>query len=283
VPGAAGPPGLLALVAAYQSTYTSCELAFEATDTDNDGGIDFQELKIMLESLGQKLNDVQVGAIFHSCDLNNDGIIQPQEFASVLWTKNSKDAKTDDEHDEQPGLCTRLDPSMIVIDRLMPPHEWIASGFTVVVLWVAAFTYIMVDAATRFGCFVNVPEVVMGLIVLAVGTSVPDTIASIAVAKKGHADMAAANAVGSNTFDILLGLGLPWLISCLLGKDVDVPVEELQESLMILVGSLIFYLAAVAFNKWVLNRIIGVLLLLIYLGAITFVAIRHYTHFAKQH
>ena len=53
---------------------------------------------------------------------------------------------------------------------------------------------------------------VMGLTFLAMGTSIPDALGSIAVAKDGEGDMAVSNAVGSNVFDICLGLGLPWFI-----------------------------------------------------------------------
>ena len=52
----------------------------------------------------------------------------------------------------------------------------------------------------------------MGTVVLAAGTSVPDALASISVARAGLGDMAVANAVGSNVFDIWLGLGLPWSV-----------------------------------------------------------------------
>ena len=58
----------------------------------------------------------------------------------------------------------------------------------------------------------DIPEVVMGTVVLAAGTSVPDALASISVARAGLGDMAVANAVGSNVFDIWLGLGLPWSV-----------------------------------------------------------------------
>ena len=52
----------------------------------------------------------------------------------------------------------------------------------------------------------------MGLVVISAGTSVPDALASIFVAKNGQGDMAVSNVLGSNVFNIFLGLGLPWLI-----------------------------------------------------------------------
>jgi Ca2+/Na+ antiporter len=48
-------------------------------------------------------------------------------------------------------------------------------------------------------------------VVIAAGTSVPDALSSILVAKNGQGDMAVANVLGSNVFNIFMGLGLPWL------------------------------------------------------------------------
>jgi len=53
---------------------------------------------------------------------------------------------------------------------------------------------------------------VLALIVLAAGTSIPDLLVSLKAAQRGAGDLAVANAVGSNTFDILIGLGLPWAV-----------------------------------------------------------------------
>lgn len=52
----------------------------------------------------------------------------------------------------------------------------------------------------------------MGLTFVAAGVSVPDALSSLAVIKEGLGDMAVSNAVGSNVFDILVCLGLPWFI-----------------------------------------------------------------------
>merc|ERR1719169_118302 len=99
----------------------------------------------------------------------------------------------------------------------------------------------MVDFGERAGCIIGVPDTIMGLIVLAAGTSVPDCIASIIVAKAGKGDMAVANAVGSNTFDLLLGLGAPWLLRTILNGPVEVPTEKLGETIIILSVCLVGY------------------------------------------
>lgn len=52
----------------------------------------------------------------------------------------------------------------------------------------------------------------MGITFLAAGTSVPDAMASVMVARQGLGDMAVSNTIGSNVFDICIGLALPWFI-----------------------------------------------------------------------
>merc|ERR1719199_2061467 len=86
---------------------------------------------------------------------------------------------------------------------------------------IAFCTYIMVDAVNRIGCILGISPLFMGLVFLSAGTSVPDALGSIAVAKQGEGDMAVANAFGSNVFDILLGLGVPWLLKACMGVEVS--------------------------------------------------------------
>ena len=52
----------------------------------------------------------------------------------------------------------------------------------------------------------------VGLVFSSAGTSLPDFLSSLIVAKRGLPDMAVSNAFGSNIFDILLGLGFPWFL-----------------------------------------------------------------------
>jgi K+-dependent Na+/Ca+ exchanger-like protein len=84
-------------------------------------------------------------------------------------------------------------------------EKWYVVSFAMSILWIGFITHWMVEWCVRIGCILNVPSVVMGTTVLAAGTSIPDALSSIAVARDGLADMAVANAVGSNVFDIWLG------------------------------------------------------------------------------
>lgn len=200
---------------------------------------------------------------------------------NVLASPAPEEAKGGaDAQKEAPSGCP-TDPSLYVIDRLMPSYDRMMLAFGIVVFWVAFFTYFMVDGAGRLGCVAGVPEVIMGMVVLAAGTSVPDMIASISVARDGHGDMAAANAVGSNTFDILLGLGLPWLIACWMGTEIHVPAAQILESLVILSVCLVLYLVLIHFNGWKLKKWIGFCMLAAYAGSIIFVLARHFMHYSE--
>ena len=64
-----------------------------------------------------------------------------------------------------------------------------------------------------------------GLTFIAAGVSVPDCLSGVAVVKEGHGDMAVSNAIGSNVFDILMCLGLPWFLkTCVLSPGSTVRV-----------------------------------------------------------
>ena len=84
--------------------------------------------------------------------------------------------------------------------------------FIMSILVIGALCHVMVQFAGYVGCIFGIDAFIMGTMVLAVGTSVPDALGSMIVARAGEADMAIANAVGSNVFDILLGLGFPWFL-----------------------------------------------------------------------
>ncbi|XP_023236243.1 sodium/potassium/calcium exchanger Nckx30C-like isoform X2 [Centruroides sculpturatus] len=80
--------------------------------------------------------------------------------------------------------------------------KWFAFSFLGSILWIAAFSYLMVWWASLVGEVVDIPNEVMGMVFLAAGTSVPDLITSVLVARKGFGDMAVSSSIGSNLFDI---------------------------------------------------------------------------------
>jgi len=83
------------------------------------------------------------------------------------------------------------------------------------------------------GSTLGIPDTVMGLTFVAAGVSVPDALSSLAVIKEGLGDMAVSNAVGSNVFDILVCLGLPWFIQTAMiqpGSHVNVTSRGMEDA-----------------------------------------------------
>lgn len=87
--------------------------------------------------------------------------------------------------------------------------------FFACIFWIGITSYFVAFLITVVGDTIDIPDSVMGLTFLAAGTSVPEAVSSIIVTNQGHGEMGISNSIGSNTFDILLCLGLPWLIKSL--------------------------------------------------------------------
>ncbi|RMB94382.1 hypothetical protein DUI87_29192 [Hirundo rustica rustica] len=113
----------------------------------------------------------------------------------------------------------------------------------------------------------GIPESVMGLTLLAAGTSVPDTIASVLVARKGNGDMAMSNIVGSNVFDLLC-LGVPWFIKTAFvttSGPIEVSSSGLTYTAISLICSVGFIFLAVHLNGWKIDKKLGTICLVLYL------------------
>jgi cation:H+ antiporter len=71
----------------------------------------------------------------------------------------------------------------------------------------------MVDSAVELATILGLSELVIGLTIVSIGTSLPEVATSIATIRKGNTDMAVANVLGSNLYNILLTLGLTIVIA----------------------------------------------------------------------
>ncbi len=139
--------------------------------------------------------------------------------------------------------------------------------FLISIIWITVLSYILVESAVGFAHLLGIPEVIIGLTILAAGTSIPDTIASVIVAKQGRVDMAVSNAVGSNIFDILFALGLPWLITFIVyGGTIAVDTQNLLSSVILLFATVVVILFLLIFQKWHLGRKSGFFLIALYLA-----------------
>ena len=116
------------------------------------------------------------------------------------------------------------------------------------------------EIAREFG----VPEAVIGLTLVAVGTSLPELATSVMAALRGHADVAVGNVVGSNLFNVAAIIGLTSLFHPL-------PVSETIASfdIWVMLGSSLL-LAALLLLRGRIGRMAGALLLAAYIGYVAF-------------
>jgi len=133
------------------------------------------------------------------------------------------------------------------------------------ILWIAAFSYLMVWWSTITGNAFSIPPEVMGLTFLAAGTSIPDLITSVIVARKGFGDMAVSSSVGSNIFDVTVGLPLPWLIFIIIfQKPVTVSSAGMVCSIALLFSMLMLVFFTILICHWKMSKSMGVSMFFFY-------------------
>lgn len=192
-------------------------------------------------------------------------------FAVVKWKKwfNFKQLDQDpeeEEEEEKKGWKVLFKPFDWVLSKFFPSSDHYMMNFGISIALIAVLCWVLVESAIGVSRILDVPEVVIALTVLAVGTSVPDMISSVIVAKQGRAGMAVSNAIGSNIFDIFIGLGLPWLIKTFVsGKAIVFDVQRLDVSVGLLFGSVLLILFFLMWKKWRLTQSLGFFLILLYI------------------
>jgi len=137
------------------------------------------------------------------------------------------------------------------------------------IIWIGIYSFLMVEWATLIGDYCGIPPNVMGLTFLAAGTSIPDLLTSVIVARQGHGDMAVSSSIGSNIFDVLVGLPLPWFIYCCVnsndnGHKVIVQADTLFLSILILFLMLFAVIFTIKMNKWRMTKGLGMTMFCLY-------------------
>ena len=144
-------------------------------------------------------------------------------------------------------------------------EKWYLVTFFMCVIYIGAAAYVMVSLATTIGYTLGIDETIMGLTFLAAGTSVPDMLSSLAVAKRGHGDMAVSSSIGSNIFDLNFGLALPWFLYAVInGEPAVVKSKGLPSSTLLLFLMVGLTVTMIHFTNWSLSRSLGYSLMLMY-------------------
>ncbi|KAH7723660.1 K -dependent Na /Ca exchanger [Aphelenchoides avenae] len=152
--------------------------------------------------------------------------------------------------------------------------KWFPWTFVGSIFWIAAFSYLMVWWANTIGETFVIPTEIIGLTILAAGTSIPDLITSVIVARKGLGDMAVSSSVGSNIFDVCVGLPIPWLLYFIMepirsgnaAAAVAVSSNGLVCSVGMLFIMLLLLILAIALCGWQMNKAFGIVMIVSYIG-----------------
>ena len=137
-------------------------------------------------------------------------------------------------------------------------------------LYIGALSYLLVWMVAVIGYTIGIPDIILGLIFLSAGSSVPDALGSIIVSRHRKGNMAVSNCIGSNVFDVLIGLGLPWLLKTTVsGTSVKIYSGSIHFIILILTGSVIIVNIVFIVSKWSPRWPSGLALLILYAGLIT--------------
>lgn len=131
---------------------------------------------------------------------------------------------------------------------------------------------LVVDSATTIAYSLGMSEKLVGLTIVAVGTSLPELVTSIVAALKGEQEIALGNVLGSNIFNILLILGLSSSI-------MPIPVAGiLAVDFLFLIAVTVFIAGLIFLNKKPvkkLSRVEGAILISLYIGYVTYIIMRN--------
>ncbi|XP_058287987.1 sodium/potassium/calcium exchanger 2 isoform X3 [Hylobates moloch] len=179
---------------------------------------------------------------------------EPVQNGNLSHNIEDAEAQTTDEEEDQPlSLAwpseTRKQVTFLIVFPIVFP------------LWIT-----LPDVRKPVGETIGISEEIMGLTILAAGTSIPDLITSVIVARKGLGDMAVSSSVGSNIFDITVGLPLPWLLYTVIHRFQPVAVSSngLFCAIVLLFIMLLFVILSIALCKWRMNKILGFIMFGLY-------------------
>jgi Ca2+/Na+ antiporter len=141
------------------------------------------------------------------------------------------------------------------------------------IMWLAILSYLMNFALEEMGLLLGISAGAMGLTFGAAGTSVPNLLSSMLVARQGLGNMAISNAFGSNIFCIYFVLGFSWVIF-ILAQNND-PYDGLKDDgivlmVIILLIVMIAFIAMVVVTRFVLYTWMSYVFLLVYAGFLAF-------------
>ena len=126
---------------------------------------------------------------------------------------------------------------------------------------------LVVDSASAIAASFGLSQTLIGLTIVAFGTSLPELVTSLVAARKGEVDMALGNVIGSNIFNVLLIVGVAAVVS-----PMTMLMENIVDGVLLIVMSILVLIFAWA--KKSINRIEGAVMLLLYAAYIFYICLR---------
>ena len=152
-----------------------------------------------------------------------------------------------------------------LVFALIPPRKMCGGWgcFVVSLIFIGAITAVVAEAATIFGCVINLKPAVTAISFVALGTSLPDTFASRQAALESKtADAAIGNVTGSNSVNVFLGLGLPWMYATIYkmvqkGEDYSYPAGKLSFSVVLYLATSLTCFVVLLMRRWISGGELG--------------------------
>jgi len=184
-------------------------------DANRDGGAESQVLTVLISASPEK--KVRVDRIMQVLAAN----VSNQKIGHANWREQFRCALlvNGGEDNEETSIMDWVMHVLTVFWKVLfatiPPADfaggWLCFGCAL--MMIGFVTALIGDLASMLGCVVGMPDSTTAITLVALGTSLPDTFASkVAAEQDPYADASVGNVTGSNSVNVFLGLGLPWLI-----------------------------------------------------------------------
>ena len=126
---------------------------------------------------------------------------------------------------------------------------------------------LFVDGSSEVARKLRVPGMVIGLTIVAIGTSLPELVTSIVAAAKKQTDMAVGNAIGSNIFNLLFILGISALI-----RPISVNVASVYDLVILILITVMAAIFGLTGRR--IARPEGIFMILVYVADVVFAVLR---------
>jgi solute carrier family 8 (sodium/calcium exchanger) len=166
-------------------------------------------------------NDDEFNSVMNKMMMMTNANVDELRVQNDTWAQQIKDAMVVNGGDLESASTADyvmhfLTFGFKLIFAIIPPPGLLGGYpcFFISLIFIGLIVVLVGDLASIFGCLIGLKDEVTAITFVALGTSLPDTFASkVAAVNEKHADNAIGNVTGSNSVNVFLGLGVPWVIA----------------------------------------------------------------------